>query len=126
MCHPDIVPKENMLQHENISIKGIGSEIVVFHMAKIPIRYKRWSGIRKVAILDQIPAPCLIGLDLAEHVQSVSVTTRSQGGPTEATEENKNLPEIRERMETADLVIMRNSNNSSFRREQNSLQCWCI
>ena len=84
-----------MLEHENISIKGIGSEIVVLPMAKIPRRYKGWSGVWKVAISDQIPAPCLIGLDLSEHVQSVFVTTSSQGWPIEATEEN-NLSEITE------------------------------
>ena len=34
VCHPDIVPKENMLDYEKISIKGIGSEVVVLPMAK--------------------------------------------------------------------------------------------
>ena len=62
VCHPDIVPKENMLDHENNSIKGIDSEIVALLMAEIPMTYKGWSGIWKVAISDQIPAPYLIGL----------------------------------------------------------------
>ena len=72
-----------------------------------------------MAISDQVPAPCLIGLDLAEHVQSVFVTTCSQGRQIEATEENDgNLVEIRDVRETADLVTMRNPNNSSFIQEE--------
>ena len=107
-----------MLDDENISIKGIGSEIVVLPMAKIPMRYKGWSGIWKVAISNQIPALCLIGQDLAEHVQSIFVTIRSQRRQTEATEGNEgNLPAIREVRETADLVILRNLKNLSSIKE---------
>ena len=124
VCHPGIVPKENMLDHENISIKGIGSKIVALPMAKIPVRYKGWSGIWKVTIPDQIPAPCLIGLDFAEHVQSVFVTTCSQGRHIEAAEENDgNLLEGRKERETADLVNMRNPNDPSFIQEEQKEDC---
>ena len=122
VCHPDIVPEESMLEHENISSKGIGSEIAVLPMAKIPIRYKGWSGVWKVAISDQIPVLCLIGLDLAEHVQNAFVTSCSQGRQIEATEENNgNLLEIREERETADLVTMRNPNNLSYKKKRKIL-----
>ena len=53
----------------------------------------------KVAITNQIRAPCLIGLDLSEHVKSVLVTTHSQI-------EKKETPE--EKCETPDEITGRN------------------
>ena len=38
-------------------------------MARVALNYHGWSGIWKIAVSDQIPAPCLIGLDLSKHVQ---------------------------------------------------------
>ena len=46
-------------------------------MAKVKINYRDWVGIWEVAISDQIPAPCIIGLDLTKHVQSACEVTGS-------------------------------------------------
>ena len=77
-----------MIEYEKVSIKGIGSELVTLPTAKISVNYKGWSGIWKVVVSDQIPAPRLIGIDLAKYVQSVLIVTHSQGRQIEPSEES--------------------------------------
>ena len=76
----------------------------------------------KIGITDQTPTPCLIGLDLSEHVRSVLVTTHSQKQKREASEEKyklyKEIIRGNEADETADLVVIWNPHENTFRREQ--------
>ena len=60
--------------NEQITIKEIGTELITLPMAKVHMKYQGWNGMWKIAITNQIPAPCLIGLDLSEHVKSVLIT----------------------------------------------------
>ena len=67
------------LKNKYFQLKGISSTPVILPMAKVKINYRDWVGIWDVTICDQIPVPCLIGLDLTKHVQSAFVVTHSQG-----------------------------------------------
>ena len=69
-------------------VKGIGSEIITLPVAEVPIKYQGWQGRWKAGIADRLPAPCLIGIDLSEHVKSVLVQKRSQKENKETAEEN--------------------------------------
>ena len=57
ICHPGIIPKENMLEHGVINLKDIGLDSVVLLMARVALNYHGWFGILKVVVSDQIPAP---------------------------------------------------------------------
>ena len=79
LCNPHVVPREQILQNQTVRIKGINSTPVTLPMAKVKMNYGDWVGIWDVAISDQIPAPCLIGLALTKHVQSACRVTCSLG-----------------------------------------------
>ena len=67
-----------MLPHESVLMKGLGASSLPIPLAKLhrySVLYKNWEGEWKVAVSDDIPAPCLIGSDL---VKNVFVTTQSQ------------------------------------------------
>lgn len=70
-------------------------------LANVALKYQAWSGTWKVAVSDQIPGPCLIGVDLTKHTLKVLVITRSQGGQSMPTEEN--LPVSEEQNEESSL-----------------------
>ena len=38
ICHPDIIPKENVLE-QNVTLKGISSDSVVLPMARVALKY---------------------------------------------------------------------------------------
>ena len=90
LCHPEITSQENILRNESLTVKGIGSELITLPVAKIPIKYQGWNGMWKMGITDQLPAPCLIGLDLSEHVKSVLVNTLSQNEKRKHLRKNMN------------------------------------
>ena len=54
-----MIPKEQILTNQTVTIKGISYTPVILPMAKLK-NYRDWIGNWDVAISDQIPAPCLI------------------------------------------------------------------
>ena len=76
----------------------------------------------KIGFTDQIPTPCLIGLDLSVHVKSVLLTSHSHKEKREASEGKYELPNqiIRgsEADETADLVVIENPHKNVLKRDQ--------
>ena len=47
-------------------------------VAEVPILYRGWKGLWRIGVAERLPLPCLIGIDLTEHVRSVLVQTRTQ------------------------------------------------
>ena len=52
LCHPEVIPKEQILPNQTVTIKGISSTPVIFPMAKVKINYRDWVGIWDVGISD--------------------------------------------------------------------------
>ena len=75
ICHTDIIPQEDIIPNEKITVKGIGTELIKLPMAKVHIKYEEWTGKFKVAISDQIHTPCLTGLDLINCIKTDVITT---------------------------------------------------
>ena len=100
ICHSDIVPQNCLVPNQQLTLKGIGKEVVILPVAEVLVDYQGWRGNWRVGVSSQIPTPVLIGTDLSKHVKSALVITRSKteqikvaGNGTECQEKEEIIPQ---------------------------------
>ena len=126
LCHPDIIPKEHIIPHESLKVKGIEGQVISLPVAEVFVRYQGWKGNWRIGISSELPAAVLVGIDLAEHVKRVLMLTRSQdptGTVQEVTEEQEvKVDEGRHEDEAVKMVLPKDSTFSQEQKEDGTLK----
>ncbi|CAM4669362.1 unnamed protein product [Lepidochelys kempii] len=79
--HASLVDPNLINPEIQVTIQPFKSNSFNLPTAKLPVRYKGWSGMWTFAVYDDYPIPMLLGEDLANHVKQakrVGMVTRSQ------------------------------------------------